>query len=124
MSFFKKDDKLHQDVVHIYEKIDRLSDKLDRRLEKTDNRIDNIDKSLAVYNEQLKVHIEGVEQARLENKQLREYIDMENTKLAHKIQPIAAHVMLMKNGFKVVMFIAGAIAGVAGLVAIMLEILK
>lgn len=69
--------KLYDMLLTIYEKMERL-----------DSRIDNVDKQLAIYNEQLTQHIEGVKQAKEENKLLREYIDLETQKLSERLKPI------------------------------------
>ena len=39
-------------------------DRLEKKVDKLDERLDKIDVHLAVYNEQLRVHIEGTEQNR------------------------------------------------------------
>ena len=64
--------------------LDKL-DKLESVHERMDERIDNIDKSLAVYNEQLKVHIEGTVQN-------RKQIAALDQKILDKVTPIEDHV--------------------------------
>lgn len=106
--------KIHEEILRLYDKMDRGAEKLDRRLEKMDARVDNIDKSLAVYNEQLKVHIQGVEQARIENKQLREYIDVEVTKITRSISPITKHLVRLQNITWFLVKIGGLVAAILG----------
>ena len=81
----------------IYEKLDKLDEKFDRKFDKLDTRQDNTEKQLIVYNEQLKTHIAGVQEARKENAMLREYIDLENEKLRKDIAPIAQHVINIQS---------------------------
>ena len=64
------------------DKLKRIEDKIDR----LDGRLDGVDVRLAVYNEQLKVHIEGVQLARAEN-----------AVVAKRLRPLEARHTLVSN---------------------------
>jgi len=69
------------DIKRLEEKIDKLSEKQDLQNEK----IMSIDKNLAVYNEQLKIHIEGTVQNREQIKLLKESFNTE-------LDPVKKHI--------------------------------
>lgn len=69
------------------------------KLDIMDERIDSIDKNLAVYNEQLKVHIEGT----IQN---RKQIAALDQKILDKITPVEDHVKAVNTILK----LAGGIA--------------
>jgi len=113
----------------IYEKLDKLDEKFDRKFDKLDTRQDITEKQLIVYNEQLKTHIAGVQEARKENAMLREYIDIENEKLRNDISPIALHVgsiqsniLFWKKLGNIVLKTIGVISVVSGLIYSILQI--
>lgn len=78
----------------IEEKLEKLADKV----ESTNERLASIDKTVAVYNEQLKIHIEGTVQNRQSIKESNERIEAE-------LKPIKSHVTLMNNLAKIIIFI-------------------
>lgn len=106
-----------------YEKLDKIESKFERQLDRLDGKIHNIEKELVVYNEQLKHHIEGVRQARIENNMLREYIDLETEKIQGDIAPIKRHVEKMQNSVDILKNISGIILKFWGLVSIVVGIL-
>lgn len=83
-------------------------DKLDNKLDVIDSRIDNIDKILAVNTEVLAEH-------------QRRSTTLEN-RFISELKPIKAHVALVTNGFKVVVWICMALAGILGVVKMVLEL--
>ena len=94
---------------------DRLEskiDKIDAKTDRLDERLDRIDVHMAVYNEQLKIHIEGV-------KQVRE----ENAALAAEVKPIARKVHYAEGAIKFIGLIAviGGIIEVISLIARQLQ---
>lgn len=113
----------------IYDKLDRIDEKFERKFEKLDKCLDDVDKRLAIYNEQLKVHVAGVETAREENRMLREYIDVCVARIEEDIEPISRHVenvkstvsglkragMLFTGFWTIVTIVAGAIYAVGRL---------
>lgn len=106
----------------IYEKLDKLDEKFDRKFDKLDTRQDNTEKQLLVYNEQLKTHIAGVQEARKENAMLREYIDLENDKLRKNIAPMASAFNFWKKAGKYTLAMVGVASLVAGLVYSLIQI--
>lgn len=85
----------------IEDKIDKLSDKF----ESTNERLGNIDKTVAVYNEQLKIHIEGTVQN-------RESLKIFQSKMESEIKPIASHVIMMNGALKLL----GVLSLIAGFI--------
>lgn len=78
--------------------LNRLEDKLDS----LDKRLDNVDIKLAVYNEQLIIHIAGVQEAREEIKRVDD-----------DLKPIKKHVAMVEGALKLI----GLGATLASLVA-------
>ena len=83
---FKTDEQRER----IYSKLDKIEEKMDRRLEKIEHRLDSTEKHLAVYNEQLTIHIQGVEETKKQNELLKQYMDKE-------LAPIRDHVVTVKK---------------------------
>ena len=107
----------------LFDKLDKLDDKIDRKFEKTDRRLDGVEKELIVYNEQLKIHVEGVRQLKQENEMLREYIDLETNKLTQKIEPIKEHFETKEKNkqflikmFQIFSYIMTAVSMIVGIV--------
>lgn len=60
----------------------------------------SIDTHLAVYNEQLKVHIEGVQEIKAQNKLLETYINNETKSIKKELEPIKAHIIVINTILK------------------------
>jgi hypothetical protein len=97
-------------------------DTLDERLLETNVHLHGIDKSLAVYNEQLKYHIEGVMQLREQNKLLREYIDCENQKLKEALQPVLDEKIKIKSIRSFIIKIGSIITFILGSAYLILKV--
>lgn len=95
---------------------------LDTKVDKLDERLDYMDKHLAVYNTQLGFHIEGVKQAKEENRLLREYIDTEKEKLSNRIQPLEKNDENRKRNLGLIMKVLGALSLVSGIIYSALQI--
>lgn len=80
--------------------------KIDAKLDKICDRLADIDKSVAVYNEQLKLHIEGTVQNRDQLKLFREKVEADLT-------PVKKHVVFVEVVFKVL----GALSLIVGILA-------
>lgn len=80
----------HERSIDIYS--DRVLDKIDV----LDSRLDKVETHLAIYNEQLKVHIKGVQEMHKENKLLKENIDnnyaLAQSELNKRFQPVNSHI--------------------------------
>lgn len=84
--------KQSSDNSRVYEKLDKIEEKFERKFDKLEVRADNMEKELIVYNEHLKTHIEGVNQARRQNDMLREYLDVKVKELEDDMRPVVKHV--------------------------------
>lgn len=94
--------------------IKRLEDKLDKlfeKLDKSNDRLSEIDKTVAVYNEQLKLHIEGTVQN-------REALRLSQESIAQELSPIKKHVHMVEGGFKLLGICSLVIAIMSGIVKI------
>lgn len=91
---------MEDNFKRVEEKLEKLADKV----ENTNDRLNSIDKTVAVYNEQLKIHIEGT----IQN---RETIRILQDKLESELKPIKSHVSLMNNIAKIVIFV-GVLAAI------------
>lgn len=66
-----------------------IIDQLFEKIDKLDDRLDSVEKHLAVYNAELKTHIEGV----VQNRSFVKKIDQD-------IQPLKKHVYMVEGGLK------------------------
>lgn len=80
--------------------------KIDDKLDKICDRLADIDKSVAVYNEQLKLHIEGTVQNREQLRLFREKVEADLT-------PVKKHVVFVEVVFKAL----GALSLIVGILA-------
>jgi hypothetical protein len=78
--------------------------KIDEKVERLDSRQDSMDKSMAVYNEQLRIHIAGVKEAR---EQFASHVKEE-------FAPVKKHVDMMNFTFKAIGFLFTATIAVLG----------
>lgn len=90
------------------ELIKRL-ERIESKVDKVDSRLDKHDIHLAVYNEQLKIHITGVQDARKENEKSNERI----TKVENKVS-------MAEGALKFI----GLFAVVVGLVVGVIEVIQ
>lgn len=104
--------------------IENSLDNFDNKLDKIDEKVDLITTHLAVYNEQLKLHIAGVEEARKENKLLREFIDKHILQNNKRLMPIEEHILKEKYSkqftrtlIKVITAVGSVIAFIIGLIS-------
>ena len=111
------------EVLMLYQKLDKIEEKLENKLDKLDGRVDGVDKELAIYNEQLKVHIEGVMQAREENALLKNYIDIETEKIRADLKPVVDHINHLKNIVIVSKKLAGWVSAVIVFVYTVLQLM-
>jgi hypothetical protein len=80
----------------IEKKIDKLEDKFVKDLDWKSS----IDTHLAVYNEQLKIHIEGVHEIKRQNELLEGYITKETQIIRKELEPIKAHIIVINTMIK------------------------
>lgn len=83
------------------DKFQRLDDKLD----KVNERLSDIDKNVAVYNEQLKLHIEGTVQN-------REQLSLLRLKFDSDLAPVKKHIAMVEGVLKFLGIIS-LLAGIA-----------
>lgn len=83
------------------DKFQRLEDKLD----KVNDRLNDIDKNVAVYNEQLKIHIEGTVQN-------REQLHLFRQKFDSDFAPVKKHIAMVEGVLKFLGVIS-LLAGIA-----------
>ena len=98
------------------DKFKRLEDKIDlvtNKLEDSNDKLSSMDKNLAIYNEQLKVHIEGT----IQN---RDAIQLLNNKIEIEISPIKKHVNMIEGGLKLI----GLVGVVVGIIEGFLKIIQ
>lgn len=93
--------------------MDERLNRIDEKLEKIGDRLADIDKSVAVYNEQLKLHIEGTVQNR---DQLRLF----QSKVEADMAPVKKHVVFVEVVFKAL----GALSLIVGIIAAIHKILE
>lgn len=86
--------------------MDERLNRIDEKLEKISDRLSDIDKSVAVYNEQLKLHIEGTVQNRDQLKLFREKVEAD-------MAPVKKHVIFVEVVFKAL----GALSLIVGIIA-------
>lgn len=79
--------------------------RLDDKLDKVTDRLSDIDKNVAVYNEQLKLHIEGTVQN-------REQLHLFRQKLESDLAPVKKHIAMIEGVLKFL----GVISLLAGIV--------
>lgn len=89
------------------EKFQRLENKVD----KISENVSSMDKNLAIYNEQLKIHIEGTEQN-------RESIKFLQTKIEAEFKPVNKHINMVEGALKFI----GAVAVLVGVVVSILKL--
>lgn len=102
---------LNSHILLIYEKMDNLDIKFDSKFDRLNDSQDEVSKHMAVYNNELKRHIEGVEMAREENKLLRQYLEQ-------KLNPIERHVSKIDTLFT---FVKNLFLGLGALLALLLS---
>jgi hypothetical protein len=83
-------------------------DKIDAKLDKLDSRLDNVEKILAVN-------------TRIVEEHERRSTTLEN-QLVKELTPVKAHVALVTNGFKAVVWVSIAIGGIIGVVKTLQEL--
>ncbi len=91
-----------------HDRLEKKLDKIDEKTDKLDARLDRIDIHMAVYNEQLKIHIEGVKQVREENKATDA-----------KVAPLQKKAHYVEGTIKIL----GSIAAVCGIIKLVASIL-
>lgn len=110
------------DIKRLYEKLDKIEDKLDQKLTDVDGKIDCVEKQLIVYNEELKRHIEGVNIARQENKDIRSQLNGCVVTINKRIDPIEDMSNKVKNISSLVSGSFGFILKVLGAVSVIIGI--
>lgn len=83
-------------------------DRIESKLDTLDKRLDKMDVHMAVYNEQLKIHIAGVNDARTDIR-----------RIDRDIEPIKSHVARMEGALKLVGIIAMVVSIGAGIAKIL-----
>ena len=91
------------------EKFQRLENKVDKIAET----VSSMDKNLAVYNEQLKIHIEGTVQN-------RDSIKFLQTKIETEFKPVNKHINMVEGALKFI----GVVSLIVGLIATILKALS
>ena len=75
---------------------------LSRKLDAFNDRMAETEKHLAVYNEQLKIHIKGVQEATRKNDLLEQTLQLEIAKFNKALEPIKSHVKIVNFCFRYV----------------------
>lgn len=88
------------------------SKKVYDKLEQIDFRLADMDKHLAVYNEQLRIHIEGTVQN-------REALNKQEEKFSAKLAPIEKHINMVEGALKLI----GLVSLLCGIIVSIFDIL-
>lgn len=86
------------------------------------NDVSEIKTHLAVYNEQLKAHIEGVIQTRALIRLAEAELEEKIKALANKLTPVEKHVSFVHIGAKVLLYVAIGISGIFGFIKLLVEL--